>query len=642
MASSQQITLHTSVGAGKLSFGRMTASEHLSHPFELDLELQSLEGKLKFDDFLGQPMSVELTLPKGAKRYWHGIVASVSQVSASLSWSYHVKLVPWLWLLTRTADCRVFQHQSVPDIARAVFSLSGFTDVELLLNGSYSPREYCVQYRETAFNFVARLLEEEGIYYYFKHEQSRHVLVLADGYKSHAPYPGYAHVPYFPPSGNVVRVEDALNHWVSGHEITSGKYVLTDYDFKRPRASLISQYARPASYAHASLGMFDYPGGFTTTGDGQTFAQYRLEELQAQMDRVSGGGNVRGLAVGSLFTLGAQDGGGQHPRGDQNREYLVASTYFSLVANNVGESGSEVDVQVEAIDSSRQYRPARVTPKPLIHGFQTATVVGASGEEIWTDPNGNGCVMVQFPWDRQGTNDEKSSCWIRVSQIWAGKGFGALVLPRVGQEVVVGFLEGDPDRPLVVGSVYNGDQTPAIKLPDDKTQSGLKTRSSKGGSDSNANELRFEDKMGSELVLLHAEKDLTIEVENNETRSVTKDRSTTISNNDKEKVSQDQTIDVGNNYQLSADKQITIKTGQAQIVMKSSGEITISGSKITLNATDKIEQSATEIDVNANNKVALGGVQINVQGTQVTVKGTLLDLSADAKASLKGGITMIG
>jgi type VI secretion system secreted protein VgrG len=283
-------------------------------------------------------------------------------------------------------------------------------------------------------------------------------------------------------------------------------------------------------------------------------------------------------------------------------------------------------------------------------------VVGPSGEEIWTDANGS--VMVQFPWDRQGNNDEKSSCWIRVSQIWAGKSFGALVLPRVGQEVVVGFLEGDPDRPLVVGSVYNGDQTPAISLPDDKTQSGVKTRSSKGGSASNANELRFEDKMGSEEVLLHAEKDLTIEVENNETRTVTKDRTTKIGNNDSETVSKDrttkignndsetvskdQTIDVGNNYQLSADQQITIKTGQAQIVMKSSGEITISGSKITLNATNKIEQSATEIDVNANNKVAVGGVQISVQGTNVAVKGTLLDLSADAKASLKGGITMIG
>jgi type VI secretion system secreted protein VgrG len=632
MAPSQQITLHTSVGAGKLSLAQLNATEHLSHPFEFEVELQSTEAKLSYDDFLGQPMSVELQLPKGKKRYWHGIVASVTQVSASLSWSYHVKLVPWLWLLTRTSDCRVFQKMTVPDIVKHVFSMNGFNDIDVELNGSYSQREYCVQYRESAFNFISRLLEEEGIYYFFKHEQGRHVLVLADGYKSHAPYPGYDKVPYYPPSENVVRVEDCLNHWVSGNEITSGKYVLTDYDFKNPRASLLAQYGRPANYAHASAEMFDYPGGYLTTGDGQNYAQCRLEELQAQMARVSGGGNVRGLAVGSLFTLGGADGHGKHPRSDQNREYLVTSAHFTLTSSTAAGDGPDVDVQFEASESSRAYRPSRVTPKPLIHGFQTATVVGPSNEEIWTNPNGS--VLVQFPWDRHGGNDEKSSCWLRVSQVWAGKGFGALILPRVGQEVVVGFLEGDPDRPLVVGSVYNGDQKPAITLPDNKTQSGLKTRSSTGGSDSNANELRFEDKMGSEEVLLHAEKDLTIEVENNESLTVTKDRTVKINNNDNESVAKDQTIDVGNNYQLSADNQITLKSGQSQIVMKSNGEITISGMKIVLNA--------TEITFSADNKLSMTAVQLSVQGTKVGVQGTLLDLSADAKATLKGGITMIG
>jgi type VI secretion system secreted protein VgrG len=609
MAGSRRILLHSVLGPDQLLIKDATVHEELGRLSVMDLDMLSPDENLALDDLLGRGCALELVLDGGTSRFFHGIVAECSQTGRlGTSARYSAKVVPWLWFLTRTSDCRIFQQQSVPDIIKSVFREHGTSDFEDSLSGNYVARDYCVQYMETDFNFVSRLMEEEGIYYFFKHEQDKDTLVLCDSAGAHSATPGCESVPYYPPSENAIREEDHVDHFLLSHSMQSGKVSHTDFDFIKPRTSLFAQNASAGSYPKSDAEVFAYPGGYLTVSDGNRYAQRRLEALQQQHERITGGGNIRALAVGALFTLE------NYPRDDQNREYLVVSAVHHLggtdYESGVSHGNTDITVRFEAIPSKQPYRSPLTTRRARVPGPQTAIVVGKAGEEIYTDQYGR--VKVQFHWDRLGKRDENSSCWVRVSQLWAGKNWGAMHIPRIGQEVIVSFLEGDPDRPIITGRVYNAAEMPPYDLPANQTQSGIKSRSSKGGSPANFNEIRFEDKMGSELLTIHAEKDHSISVENDESHSVGHDRAKTIGHDETTQVGNNRTETVVNNEQITIGSNRTIVVGQnesATVAKLRTHRVGINES-INVGAAQEITIGAAQtISVGAAQMVTIGAIQ---------------------------------
>jgi type VI secretion system secreted protein VgrG len=678
------LQLTTPLGPDALLPERVQISDQLSQPFEWTLDLLSESGELNTDDILGKDVTLSFKLPAtDAPRYFHGFVTEFAQTGYRRRLhEYQATVRPWFWFLTRTSDCRIFQQKSIPDIFEQVVKKNGFTDYRLKLSGTHKPWDYCVQYRETDFNFLSRLLEQDGIHYFFEHSQGRHVLVLCDDSTTLGTVAGYEAVPFFPPDGSLGQSPgDHFDAWSVTRSVQPGAYSTTDYNFETPNMSLSGKSQQSRKHARAGFEMFDYPSApaVLKPDDTKQIAKLRLEELQAQFMVARGRGDAAGVAAGWRFKLT------QHPRHDMNMEYLV--TAVSLVfqappldAGGAGDLGPEVSVTVDAIDAKTPYRPPRVTPKPVIQGAQSAVVVGASGAEIDTDKYGR--VRVQFPWDRYGKHDENSSCWVRVAQLWAGNNWGAIHIPRIGQEVLVSFLEGDPDRPIITGRVYNADSMPPYTLPDNATQSGIKSRSSKGGSSENFNEIRFEDKKGSEELYLHAEKDLTIVVEhdrskkvehdetveiqndrtskignnekcsigkdhettvgNDEKRSVTQNRTTKVGSNDKLTVGEDSTADIGNKLLVTAGQQITLQTGASKLVMKSDGTIELQGVTIKIQGSQSIsEQAGQSVEVKAL-QVSVDATTLELKGTKTAIEGALIDVNASGIASVKGSLTKIG
>ncbi len=409
----QPIAVTSPLGDDVLLFHSMNVSEQLGRLFQFDLDLLSSDPEIKLQDIVGQNVTVRYLRPDGENRYFNGFVNQFSQAGAHGNlFVYRATLRPWFWFLTRSADCRIFQNKTVPDIIKEVFRDKGFSDFEDTLSGSYREWENCVQYRETDFNFVSRLMEQEGIYYYFGHEDGKHTLVLSDSISSHETVSGYEEVSYYPPEESERGGHDHISDWSLNQIIQPGAYALNDYDFKKPRANLEVKSSVPREHDQADFEIYDYPGEYKESSDGETYARARLEELQAQYEEVQGQGNVAGLMTGCLFKLT------NYVREDQNREYLVTAANYSLGPQEyesgfAGGSGSIFSCSFTAIDKQQAFRAPRITPKPVVQGPQTAIVVGKAGEEIWTDKYGR--VKVQFHWDRYGMEDENSSCWVRVS-----------------------------------------------------------------------------------------------------------------------------------------------------------------------------------------------------------------------------------
>jgi len=501
----REIAVSSVLGADVLLFRRMSATEGLSTLSEYRVDLYSERTDLQVDDLLATQMTVAVDLPKGGQRYFSGMVTRFVYTGRQGRFAtYHAVLRPWLWFLTRSSDCRIFQEQSVPDIVKAVFAPYTIADVDASgLSGSYPALAYCVQYRESDFDFVSRLLEQEGIYYFFKSTAGRQTMVLADSYGAHSPAPEYAQIRYMPGEDQTMRDSEVIYDWRMGSEVEPGAWALQDYDFEKPSANLLVKSAQVRKYAQSRHERYDYPGKYRERKQGETYARNRIEAHHTSYQRVQGATRVRGLFPGALFSLT------EHPRSDQNIQVLVLAASYELSSDTYEPTRPDDPAPVltcafTAMSRQQDFRPPCHTPKPLVHGPQTAKVVGKRGEEIWTDQYGR--IKVQFHWDRQGNEDENSSCWIRVAQGWAGKRWGSLFLPRIGQEVIVSFLEGDPDRPLVTGSVYNAEVMPPYTLPEQATRSTVKSNSSKGGS--GYNELRFEDRKGAEQVFIHAEKNM--------------------------------------------------------------------------------------------------------------------------------------
>jgi type VI secretion system secreted protein VgrG len=592
------ITLTSLIEPNQLLFESMTVSSGLSTLGEMHVSLLSTKVDLKPEDLLGQPLTVNVQLDQAAKRFFHGYVSRFA-VSGHTGrhYRYSATVRPWLWFLTRTTDCRIFQEETIPSIVKTVFQDHKIANFEFKLfrEREYAKWPYCVQYRESDYNFIARLLENEGIYWYFKHAEGQHKLVLVDSHTAHDKLQDHEVLPYFANAEQVPPDKEYVSTWNFASEVLPGKTALTSYDFERPSVDLKVNEERSRAYELSDYEMFDYEIDYTQAAEGSRLAEDRLEELQARFRTYRGGSNAQRIEVGRRLALR------KHPREDQNAEYLVTSVTVHAQVNSY-ESGSEsggFQCDFSAIPSSQQFRPPRNTPKPFVQGPQTAVVVGPAGEEIFTDKYGR--VKLHFHWDRYSKKNDKSSCWVRVSHPWAGKNFGVIDIPRIGQEVVVSFLEGDPDQPLITGRVYNAEQMPPWDLPANATQSGILTRSSKGGGYGNANAIRFEDKQGSEQLWIHAEKNQDIEVENDETHWVGHDRTKTIDHDETTHVKHDRTETVDNNEKISIGVNRSEDVGKNETISIGADRSETVGKNETISITN----NRTE-DVGDNESVTVG------------------------------------
>jgi len=601
----REATVSTALADDVLLFAGMSGVEELGRLFEFTIRLLSADGNVRIADVLGKPLTVELkTNEDGEVRYFNGIVTRF----ASTGWrgelaSYEATVHPWLWLLKRSSNCRIFQDLAVPDIVRQVCQAYGGA-VSLSassLSGDYAALPYCVQYREADFDFVCRLLEEAGIYFYFTHEADKHTMVLADSYGAHAPIQGYDGLKFARAERKGQWADESVSSWEATGTIASSRYVLSDFDFEKTSnclsGGLLATANVAAGFGQASYEMFDYPGNYAEVAAGNALARARIEAQHGQCERIAAVTNARGLHPGGLFTLA------DHPRDDQNRDYLVTSARYEMTGNDYasGEGGFDFQCLVGAVGKEHPYRPLPTVPRPVVRGPQTAIVVGKAGEEIWTDKYGR--VKVQFHWDRVGQSDENSSCWTRVAQGWAGKGWGAMTVPRIGMEVIVSFLEGDPDRPLVTGCLYNSDAMPPYPLPAEQTKSTVKSQSSKGGG--GFNELRFEDKKGSEEVFMHAEKDFLRLVKHDDKLEVDHDQAV--------KIDGKQDVKVGTTIVIEAGTSIELKVG--------SSSIKIEAAKIT------VKSPEIEIAADANARFKAGGTMEIKSVAVMTIGGALVQIN---------------
>jgi type VI secretion system secreted protein VgrG len=571
MAATRDVTVQTKL-KDEFVFRRMHGREALSELFDYQVELLCEDDTIKLEDILGTPIMLTMQLQDGGERYFHGHVIQFIYTGTEGSYAcYHARVRPWLWFLTTTTDCRIFQNLSVPDIAEQIFKKYPNAAYSLMLNEQHPVREYCVQYNESDLAFVHRLFEDEGIFYFFEHKDGEHKLIVADSDQAYAQRAGYKEVPFYPREDQSRRERDHLYEWRSALDVRPGRFSQTSFDFERPYADLATRRSAPLPHSGSDGEVYCYPACYVEIDHGDVLARLRLEEHQATHKRMRGVGTVAGLGSGQTFSLT------NYPRKDQNDKYLVLSVEHEIWADayRTASSGGEEEpylCTVEVQPSAVPFRPPLVTPKPVMPGPESAIVTGPDGEEIWTDKYGR--VKVQFPWDRFGNFDENSSCWIRVSQAWAGTSFGGIHIPRIGQEVIVEFLQGDPDRPIITGRVYDGANMPPYDLPAKATQSGIKSNSTKGGA--GFNEFRFEDKKGREDIYLHAQKTWTIDVQDAETETV----GTSITTN------------AGGNISRSAHGNIT-RTANQNIEDKAKGKITQTANDEMLLHSDKSYQLTT-------------------------------------------------
>ena len=512
--------LKTPLGENVLSIARLDAREGLSELFEFDIEAVSELEDIDFDKLIGQPCSVTYDAMGVPDRVFHGVLTQGQWTGVRNElFVYRLTLRPWLWLLGKTTDCRIFHEKTAVDIIRETFAGHGFSDFRLALTASYPALHYTVQYRETDLNFVSRLMEQHGIYYYFEHEAGLHRLVLADSIASHAPVPGLAKIPFNAHHETPQRVRlQHIRRWNSLRGLRSGRVELNDYNHLKPTRAMISPRKGTESYTRSDMEVYDHPGAYRSPEDGAFYARVRLEAEQAQDRRREAQGDAISLFPGALVTLE------KHPRGPENQQYLIVRTHHGFESQEYRSGGSPVETDdhgtYEFLPAERQYRALLQTPKPLVHSLQTALVTGAEGEEIDCDDHGR--ILVHFYWDRH--NDK--SCRLRVSQVWGAKTWGGQIIPRIGMEVMVAFIDGDPDRPIVVGTVPDPENNHVpYKLPENKTRMVWRSNSHKS---SGFNEFSMEDKTGAENVLLHAQKDFTHKVLNNATQRVDNSSATSI------------------------------------------------------------------------------------------------------------------
>lgn len=569
------ISLTTPLGEDKLLLTGFTGHEAMSRLFQFHLTTLSEDTAIDFTQIIGQSVTINVTQFDDSQRYFNGIVSHFACTGKDGDMTrYELQVVPKLWTLTRYADCRIFHNKQVGDIVQQILNERGI-DFQANLNAAYKPLEYCVQYRETDFNFISRLMEQFGIFYFFQHDDGEHKMVLADSSSVHQPCPGQNSAGFNLGLGGL-DAGDVVNSWTLGQELRSGQCSLTDYNFTTSESDLAASESTIYSVGgNDSMELFDHPGLHLTASDGKAMAKLRMQEQEAGHKVARGSSVCRAFTTGYKFDL--QD----HPLDEMNDTWLLTEIqHGASVAGTYGAEGGEDAKARESysnyfscIPADVLFRPARVTNKPFVQGPQTAKVVGKSadqdsaddqaaggdGEEIWVDKWGR--VLVLFPWDRK----KASSCWVRVSQDWAGQGWGMVNIPRVGQEVIVSFLEGDPDRPIITGRVYNDVQMIPYKLPDYGTRSTFKTRSTPKGGEDNYNELRFEDKKGNEQIFLRGEKDLDVRIKNDAREWIGNNQSIMIQSNRSEHVAGNEAIHIAGDRAEKLDGSEAIQIGGSRV-----------------------------------------------------------------------------
>jgi type VI secretion system secreted protein VgrG len=627
------LRLETPLGKDVLLITGFRGTEAISRPYNFQLDMISEKQDIAATDLVLKPVALTVELRDGSERLIHGRISRFVQLGVRDDLAfYRAEMVPWLWFLSLSRDCRIFQEMTAVEIIEKIFKDEGFTDYAVRCTGSFPKREYCVQYRESDLNFVSRLMQEEGIFYYFEHEKSKHTLVLANSNNTPKPYPGNASAKM---GSSARREEDVVSDVAWENAAFVGKVTLNDYDPLQPSLTLKSELSGDGTGE-----IYDYqPVVYTKKGDGDRYARILLEAEEASREVLRGRGTCRYFQSGSKFTLE------EHFRADVNKEYLLLEVSHEVTTGDYrswDEVNFDYSVRFQAIPAATAYRPPLTAPRPIMRGAQTALVVGKSGEEIWTDKHGR--VKVQFYWDRQGKKDENSSCWIRVSSAWAGKAWGAVHLPRMGQEVIVDFLEGDPDRPIITGRVYNAEQTPPYDLPANQTQSGIKSRSSKKGGTSNFNEIRMEDKKDSELLFIQAEKDKEVNVKNDRTETVGNDEKITIKGNRTEEVGKDEKITIkgGRTEKVTKDEGIQVD-GKRTRKVGTSEKIKIGTERqVKVGTSDKLK-AGTSITIEAGTEITLkvGGNSIKIDLTGITIKGTMVKIEGQAMAEMKSPMTKV-
>jgi type VI secretion system secreted protein VgrG len=658
------LELTTPLGKDALLLTAFSGSEGLSRLFEFSLDVLADNSRdIPFDQLLGGPLTIRMEMPGKKQRFFHGICSQVSQGQSDRHFTaYNLTMVPKMWLLTRKANCRIFQQITVEKILRGVLSLSNI-DATIQIQGKFEPRDYCVQYRETDFNFVSRLMEEEGIYYFFKQTEAGHELVIANKPGSHPPLEG-GKLLYESALGGT-RTEDRIFDWQKTQTLTSGKYTLFDHSFELPGQHLEAekQIAPGVQVGQANhkqlvadnekLEIFDYPGEYAQRFDGiapggkerpedppkifvdnKRTVGIRMEQEAVAGLGVQGSSTCRQMVAGHKMTVAAASNDPVNKPLKLEGDYVLTSVVHQATQSTFRSGaggGTSYTNTFTAIPFDMPFRPQRVTPKPVVQGTQTAVVVCSPGEEI--EPDKFGRVKIKFHWDRRPVNDLSSSCWVRVGTPWAGKQWGMIHIPRKGHEVIVDFLEGDPDRPIIIGSVYNAENMPPYKLPDHKTMSGVKSRSSLKGTEQNFNEIRFEDKKGKEEIHVHAERNLGTEVEADESRSVGHDRTTTIQHND--------THVVHNNSSYFVDKQFHVQAGfiNMEAVGEGSGFVRVKAdTDISHNAltfiSHRIDESANYMLIKNDGNVAISAESRIEQG----VTGNVIQITKEGKISVTAGV----
>jgi len=623
MAESEKVYLYltTPIDASERKFSllQLEGSEQISGLFHYRLTLSSSDENIDSTKLLGKQVSVTIESYNGNKRQVNGIVNRLIQAdSDNLHTTYFMELVPWFWLLSQTSDCRIFQNQKIPDILATVFNDFDDASFDDRTSAAYPETVYCVQYRESCFDFACRLMEESGIFYFFEHADGKHKLILADDKSAHSDCPGIQAATL---TKSNKENDESISHCALQTQMTANQFASTDYNFETPDVDLSGTTPAPQG---AALKVYDYPGRFSKTADGTAIDKLRLQASQLPQKLLTGTGQCRAFVSGYSFTLKG------HERSDMNTSYVLKS--LSITAGQSGYQNS-----FEAFPADAIFRPPIITPKPRIHGSQTALVVGKAGEEIWTDKYGR--IKVQFYWDALGEKNEKSSCWIRVAQAWAGKGWGTLFTPRMDAEVIISFLEGDPDRPIVTGTVYNASQTVPYALPDKQTTSTILTRSSKDGSA--GNELRFDDTKDAEELYFHAQKDMNVLIENARTETLNEgDETLTI-----KKGNRTETINEGNDSLTidKGDRSVEVSKGKETHSVKSTREVTVTDNETHTNKADFTQKVtgnySLTIDGTLDIKVT-GNITINGQQNITSKAGMNIENEAGVSMTNKASASM--
>ncbi|GLR71894.1 type VI secretion system Vgr family protein [Agaribacter marinus] len=659
---SSLISISTPLGDDVLIFRQAKVKEQLGQPFQIDVELISDDEDVALENILGKNVTIRMETSEDQPRFFNGIVTEFFQKDNKDKNAFYGAVIrPWFWLLTLSEHCRIFQEKSYPDIIKAVFSDLGFSDFEDQLTATYQAKDYVVQFNESDFNFVSRIMQQEGIFYYFKHINGKHSLVLTDDSSS---LPDLGQVNFFELEENSKHHGvEGITSWHNHFKVRSGGVSLRSFDFELPTKNLDSVTADPKTASLSSLQRYSYPGKYAERGDGDQYTKLLMQKENAGFEQKSLSGNIRTLYAGAQFSLF------DYTREDQNSSYLICGYQCHLRGDALrAEKGNEklpmFEFNATAIPANIPFRPEQNATKPKMTGPQTATVVGKSGEEIWTDKYGR--VKVLFHWDKEAQGDEKSSCWIRVSQSLAGKNWGSIYIPRVGQEVLVEFLNGDPDKPIIIGCVYNGSTMPPYPLPANATMSGIKSRTSKGGG--GFNEIRMEDKKGEEQIFVHGKRNIDTRIGHNCFQTIGNDKHLVVKNDHFERIENNQNVEiegdsvskVGKDQHFSvigkdaksvdSELSLTVKgdvsetfdAGHSMVVKKDSY---IKGANICIEAGTNLTLQVGKSFI----AIESGGITISSPG-KVTVESkaaikvdasATVDISASGMATLKGSMVKV-